>query len=525
MPTPAEPPSPSPSLLRRPMSFWRAAAAAGLAAAGFALLDAPQLRIDAPGGMPLFLLAAAIALAGPPRLFEKHGLRELSVIALAGMGFAWPLVQALGFTYEKNAALLSVPYWAFAIGALGLGWRLRQQDMDLPLLCFGAAALTRCGYLIAKEGFVRGELLWWGVSLVWIVGVLTLRPLLQRSVPDSVPLVAVVAWFVLMTGTLTLQEYRNPALEFAPRDDAAAIDAARERPLRGWGIGGFENVMQQHAHRPPDAAPMVARGALRLFVETGLFVPLCLGFAAILSVAYTVGERPWDRGRTAAIGVAGLWCIAALALREPVLTALVPVCLLWPAALGRIPLPEKVVSEDFIPPRAWISFATLLVVVLVPAITLPLAKWHYQRQGPLQNIGVRSFLPHWGEPYREQAWLVRDRSEEIARGADPRHFLRPLAEAWVDAEPHNTFAQFEKVRWADRALSREEAERVALRAHRQLPWSQELAAFVVRLKIEQGKREEALRFLQQYGAQYGPLGPQLVARLVALREELEPAPR
>lgn len=525
MPHPAEEGAPKAPPTRRPLSFWRAAVAAGLAAAGFAILDAPTLSISSPGGLPLLLLAAAIALAGPPRLFEKHGMRELSIVALAAMGFAWPLIQAAGFTFEKNAALLSLPYWAFAIGALCLGWRLRQQDSDLPLICLGAFALARTGYLYFQEDFARNELLWWGASVVWVAGVLSLRPPVMLKARDSAPLIAVVAWFVLMTGTLTVQEYRNPAVEFTPRDDGAAMEAWRERPLSGWGIGGFENVMQEFATRPPGLAPFTTRGALRLVVETGLVVPICLLLAAILSLAYSVTERPWDRGRIVAMGAAGLWLIAVVALRESVLIALVPVCLLWPAALGRVSLPQVVANEDFVPPRAWISFATGILVVLVPGIMLPLANWHYQRQGPLENIGVRSFLPHWGQQYREQSWLVRDRSQEIARGADPRTLLRPLAESWVQVDPHNVFAQFEKVRWADRALSPDEAERVALRAHRRLPWSQELAAYVVRLKVEQGKHREALDFLQQYAADHGPLDSALANRLVTLQQELRPRSR
>ena len=252
----------------------------------------------------------------------------------------------------------------------------------------------------------------------------------------------------------------------------------------------------------------------------GLPATLCLGFALVLSIAYTAGERGVDRARASALGAAVLWLIALVSIRQPIEGLLPALALLWPAALGSATVPESVPSEDFIPSYTWLPVWSALILMLIPAVVFPAAQWHYERQAPRSTIGARSFLVNWAQPHADQAWLIRSRSGEISRSADPRVMLRRPAESWVDLEPRSHFAQFEMVRWAHSALPNQRAERIALRAHSRLPWSQEIAAFVVRIQIEDDREAEALEWLERYGAQYGPLAPVLRSRLEELQQKV-----
>ncbi|MDK2972049.1 MAG: hypothetical protein PWP23_1804 [Candidatus Sumerlaeota bacterium] len=509
------------AFLGKTPAFWRAAAGAGLAAMGMALLDVSPLAINQPGGIPAAFIALALFVAGPPRQFEERTLARVGLLALFAVLLAWPLAGAAGFVPEREAAVLSLPLWGCAAALVVLGWRFRQQDPDLLMLTFVGAGVLRTVLRWGEPEFMGGELAWWGAAIAWCLGVTLIYRRLKDHLGEERALLGGLAWFVLLLGALTVAEMRAAPPPILKADQRAALVMLKAKPLSGWGSGGVERAFAEYALRPPAEAPLAANGAFRLVGEMGM--PFCalLVLLALGTFGRTITAQPWDRARFVLLGAAGLWIAGVLAMRATPLPALVLLLFLWPGVLG-CPRPPDAEMEnpDLVPGHAWMGWAGGLIPALAMAVLFPAAQWHYSRQAAGYDIDAASFLPGWTVPLKDRAWAIRDRSPEIAQYADPRRKLQPVVEQWVAAAPHDEYARIEEVRWAAKTLTPQQAEAVALNAHERLPWSPEIALWLVRLKLRQGKRAEALAFLEQLAIERAPLHITVQARYAQLRAEV-----
>lgn len=506
-------------LLRRGIGFWKAAVAAGCVAGALALFDNEPLSIRRPGVLPLGLMVGALLIASPPRRFEPSSMRRVGVLGLVVLFFTWMGAGAFGMAPEHEAALLTLPAWALMAALLVVGRRFRQQDLDLLVVTLLGAGVLRGLANFDSATFRASELPWWVATFLWCVIVPLARRQLEREAEDSTILIGGVSWIVLMLGALTAQELQAMPEPLLLADRAGAIEALRAAPLTGWGSGGFERVMQEYAQRAPALGPFATQGAVRLLVELGGAACLVLVLAGLLAVAESWSRRSWEPSRLVILGTAGLWLVAALAMRRTPFVPLAILFFLWPGVVGREQVPDDSKSPDDLPPFAWMGWTAALLFVAAVGIAFPMAEWSYQRQSPRENLGIVSPLPGWTVPDRDQAWLIRDRSADLARFTDPRTKLQPVLERWIAASPHDEEARIEWVRWATRTLPPAEAEREALEAHERLPWSPTLALWVARIKAERGGRAEAIAFLERLARERAPLPLPVQARLNELKRE------
>ncbi|MBX3729442.1 MAG: hypothetical protein KF858_09680 [Candidatus Sumerlaeia bacterium] len=506
-------------LLGRGAGFWKTAVAAGCVAGALAFFESQPLDIRRPGVLPLGLVLVALLVAGPPRRFESNSMRRVGVLGLVVLFLAWMGAGALGLAAEHEAALLTLPAWALMAGLLVVGWRFRQQDLDLLVVTLLGAGVLRGIANLDSPTFRATELPWWIAVTLWCVIVPLARRQLERQDEDSTVLIGGVSWIVLMLGTLTAQERQAIPEPLLLADRTGALEAFRAAALTGWGSGGFERVMQEYAQRAPALGPFATQGVVRLLVEIGGVACLVLALASMLAVAETWSRRAWEPSRLVLLGAAGLWVVAALAMRQTPFIPLAILFLLWPGIVGREEVPDESANPDDLPPFAWTGWVGAVACVAIMALAFPLAEWAYERQAPRDNLGVTSPLPGWTVPHRDQAWLIRDRSAELARFTDPRTKLKPVLENWIAASPHDEDARIEWVRWASRTLPPAQAEREALEAHERLPWSPGLALWVVRLKLERGGRADAIAFLERLARERAPLPIPVQARLNELKRE------
>ncbi|MCB2154593.1 hypothetical protein KQI84_06875 [bacterium] len=515
-PQTADPPGkvPQPIWRRWPASFWRAAAAAGLTAMALGLMSWTGPRITAPGFAPMGLLGLALLLSGPPRAIEQRTVRQSVFLYVALAGLIFPAFVALGFASESEAAILTLPYWAAVFGFLVLGWRFRQQDADLPIMTVGAMAVVGLILSYAYDG--PSARVWWAASLIWMGGVVVAGGSMRRKLEDSPPLLGAVGWFALAVAALTIQELgnvRTPAAvdEFhaaiIPEDFGAALAAWKLHAIAGWGMGSFTRVMSEFSMRPPGLSPYMTKGALRLLLEVGLVPAVLVGIGVLAGFATTITTRAWDRSRVIALGLAGLWVMATLTVRHAPIRELYVAALILPSAFGRVLPPEEYASEDFIPPTERTSWATALLLIVGIAIAYPAARWGYERQDPRDDPEASSVLPYWTDPLRSRAWHYRTRWQEVEQYTDPAKLLQPIIKEWRSSAPHDEYAHIEALRLAARRPESPWADDAVEHAIARLPWSDTTAAWIVRVRLEQGRPREALQFLGDLRRRRGSLPP------------------
>ena len=496
---------PTPFLRRWPASFWRAAAAAGLAAMALGLMDWTGPRVASPGFAPLALLALALLLSGPPRAIEQRTGRQQLFLFLAIAGVLLPGILALGFVAEPEAAVLTLPFWAAVPAFLVLGWRFRQQDGDLPIMTVGAMAIA--GLVLSLAADASAAPVWWAASLIWMGGVVVLGGSMRRKLEDSPPLLAAAGWFALAVAALTIQEFGNASVPTIPDDFHAALAAWKVHPIAGWGLGSFDRVLAEYSLRDPALSPQMAKGVLRLLTETGAVAPVLVVFGLLAGFATTITTRPWDRARVIALGLAGLWVMATLSVRHAPIRELFVAALILPSAFGRVPPPERYESADFIPPLEWKPWTGALLLAAGFAIAWPVAQWQYDRQTPRISPDASSFLPHWTQPLRNRAWHFRTRWDEVEQFTDPAKKIKPVVEEWIAAAPHDEFAHLEALRLAARRPGDKWADDAIERAAARLPWSDSAAAWIVRVRLEQGRPDLALQYLGDLRRRRGSLSP------------------
>ncbi len=525
----AAPEAPDPQT-RVSYGFVRCLWAMALGAAAVAVFRWERVAIDQPGALPLVLLAAALLLAGPPKRAAKTSRAARAAIAIAIAAFAWCAAGAFGLAEEREAALLTLPNWSFAAGLAVLGWCLRQTGR--PFVVAGLVAMAVCRVAAsAMQGF-HPEAVWWTATLLWACAVLVGSKQLSGKAPESPPLIAGVFWFVLLVSALTVQEFRTPFAAFGASDDRSAVAAVLEKPATGFGSGSFERVINEYtirspelSKRPPDddetmaRAQWATRAVLRLAAEIGLPALLAMMLALVLAAGSSVRTRPWTRERVACFGAMGFWLAGMLSMRTSSPLAVGVLAFLVPAAMGRA---ETASDETPATKRfAFEPWGVALAVVLVPAILFPFARWQWQRQDPASNIEAKSFLSAWSAPLRSQAVTIRARSTEIAKYADPRDFLEPVAKRWLAASPRDELALFEWVRLAERTGGRKASEEAALEAHRRLPWEPAFPLWAVRMRVEEGRIDEAIEFLDDLNQRQQPLHHAVRERRMKLRRERE----
>jgi len=501
-----------------------------LGGASMAVFEWSAPDIAKPGALALALLAAALLAAGPPRVVGRDR-RAATGVALAIGAALFAASGALGWANEKDAALLSFPLWAFPVGLGMLGATFARSGR-----AFALSALVAIGVCRLAGQYFQGatsELFWWIASFAWIGAVVFLSAAIRRSAGDSVPLVAGVLWFVLLLAVLTIQEVRNPMARLGSIDDAGAVDAVCARPFAGFGTGSFPNVMLEFSRRgletavddgtgnlvPRMAAPTFAtRAILRLAVDAGL-PALLAGFAGLVfATGASLARGNWTRERIAALGVAGLWLGALCSMRDAWVVPLSMLCLAAPAAFGRDPSGEGEHADRR--RYAFESWGIALAFALVAATFMPVARWRWSRENPVANPKVEFSPSHWARPWSDKAWAIRARSAEIAKYADPRDWLEPVAEQWLRASPRSEFAWVERIRVAEKKGGPAAAEKTALAAHERLPGSATIMLWVARARAEQGRTLDAAEFLERAAADRPPAHPLVRARIVELRTQL-----
>ena len=95
----------------------------------------------------------------------------------------------------------------------------------------------------------------------------------------------------------------------------------------------------------------------------------------------------------------------------------------------------------------------------------------------------------------------------------------PVVAKWLEASPRDEMALFEWIRLTERTEGREAAEKVALEAHRRLPWEPAYPLWVVRMRVEQGRIDDAIEFLDDLCRRQTPSHSTLSSRLADLREQ------
>ncbi len=521
----AEGPSNKP---RFSFGFVRCLGAMILGAASVAVFRWERVSIDQPGALPLLMLAGGLIVAGPPRKAPVPSRATTVGQVLITMALIWCIIGAFGFVEEKEAALLTFPNWSMVLGLAILGWCLRQTNRPFVLVAILAMGVCR---LIASAflGF-HPESVWWTATLIWSAAVYLGSRQLPVGTTDSPPLIGGVFWFVLLVGSLTIQETRNPLSPFGGSDDRSAVNAVLAQPLAGFGSGSFDHVLHEFTIRSPEPGSRVldgeeresrtrwgARTILRMMVEIGGPAIVLLFLGTVLTMASTIQSRAWTLERTVCFGAAAFWLAAILSMRTASPLAPAILAFVLPAALGR----QNTAANDTEVKRrfAFEPWAAALLLLVAPAILFPYARWQWNRQNPETNVQAKSILGSWTEPLRMQAWCIRARSEEIAKYADPRDYLKPVVENWLAASPRDEMALIERVRLAERTDGRVAAEQAALDAHRRLPWSPAFTLWVVRMRLEQGRVDDAIEFLDELSRRQKPLHPAVRSRLVTLREQ------
>ncbi len=512
---------PSENIPRRSKTFYRCLAAVGMTCAAFGLFDPTPLAIDRPGAIPLLLLFGALLVMGPPRRLDILSKPASWFLALLCMGLVWPLIMAWGLTPEKEAALLSLPNWLFVLGAGVLGWSLRQQTKPFAIVVLIGIAVLRL--LASYQTTATQEIPWWIVTGIWTTVIVIGSQTVSEKIAESPPLLAGIGWFVLLVCTLTFQEYHLPQAFLASADDSAALNAWLVHPLGGWGSGSIDRVLLEFTERHPRLASFRPRVILQLLSEIGVLSMLAMIVGGIGHFFSTVQRRPWKKRRLIALGTAGFWIAALLTAREETMLIVAVLAFILPSALGQREIAGNgnKMGTETLPPFAWEWWTATVCALLMTALIFPITRIHFQRQNPDENLATKALLAHWSIPYREQSWLIRRRSGEIAQYSDPVRKLEPVVEAWLDCAPHDERALVDAVRLNEKK-SLAEGERMALEAHRRNPWSPIFQLWVVRLKVEQGKRGEAIHFLDDVNRAYGPIEPAVQNRLNEMQIKMIP---
>lgn len=511
-------------ILGRPPSFWRAAAAAGLASGSLALQLTGRPGMDLASAAPLLLAALAVLAAGPALLLEREPWLSQVARGLLAAAFAWPVLSLFGgVAFDREAALFALPGWMLLFPLVVLSWRLRQQDPELPGYAVAGGLLLAAVLAGGPPAVPFGFWVWAVVALAWIAGVRVAHGPLVRQQQNSAAFLGGLSWFVLLVVALTVQEWAWPTKELLHWDEMAAAEAQRARLWLGWGLDGFSGAAAEFSQRDPALGDWAATAVQRLVADAGLPVLVLAVVSALAFGRRTVSGRAWPVGRTMSTGAAGLWVAALIAGRMDYGLAMWPLALLLPGVLGEPEKPSHLPNEDWIPPRSWSWYGSAAAAAVVVAFLFPAARAHYERQQPAELMGASTFLAAWAQPHRDATWLAKKRWEDIATYTDPVSLAEEEIDAWIAIAPRDEFAHSNAVDVAvfagdlDRALERAQA------AHGLLPWSDVAAMQVLRVRLLRGELPEAEAFLLALRARRGgQLSPLFAQRLAELRGATPP---
>lgn len=238
-------------------------------------------------GTTLFLVCASWFSTGGPTRF-LFWLVVATQTLLAGMGI-WTTIdngqRATGWLFNANG-LGGVLLW----GVLGMlcvvlaGWQRRWAWMILAFMV-GAWALTISLTAYVAAVIPIGLALWWYRRRIrWIPVV---------AAVGLVALGAIYTWFFWRPPKLlSLMNSQHVSQSFAQRVefDRVAIAMWSEKPLTGWGLGGYQHTFPRFT-RQFDEQPLYAHNVyLQVLAETGI-----IGGLAWLAIVIFIGRAGWQQ--------------------------------------------------------------------------------------------------------------------------------------------------------------------------------------------------------------------------------------